>query len=266
MGKALAFLKRDIRVAVTYRVSFVESVATLFLGLVSLDFVARFINQGAPPDLNAYGGDYFAYALVGVSVALFAQSVTAIFPGVVRGAQVSGTLEVIVASKTGMPIFLFGSALYGLGFSLLRMIGALTLGAVFLGANLQLDQAPIVLACFALTMAAFAGLGILGAAFVFWFKQKEPLTGALMTLSLLLSGVLYPTSVLPGWLETSSLLLPLTHTTDVLRTALLQGAGFESVAASLAVLAAFALLLPASLLVFGYAVAHAKADGTVGAY
>jgi ABC-2 type transport system permease protein len=266
MRKALAFLKRDLRVAVTYRVSFLESIAMLVIGLVSLDFVSRFINRGSPPDLDAYGGDYFAFALVGVSIALFAQSVTAIFPSVVRGAQVTGTLEVIVASRTTMPTFLLGSAIYGLGFSVLRLVSTLVIGAVVLGADLQFHQIVVVLVCFVLTVAAFAGVGILGAAFVFLFKQREPLTGGLITLSLLLSGVLYPTDVLPGWLEVVSVLLPLTHATDVLRATLLQNGGFESAADSLVPLAGFALLLPTGLLVFDRAVAHAKSDGTVGGY
>ncbi len=266
IAKAWAFFVRDLRVAVTYRVSFIEGLVTMVFGLISIDFVSRLVNQGQPADLAPYGGDYFSYALIGVAFALFVQVVAGQFAGIVRGAQVTGTLEVMLSSRTSLPAFLGYSSLYGFAYALVRLIGALVIGVVFLGAGLQANDAAVALLAFAFTVATFAGIGIFAAAFVVWFKQPEPITAGLTTLSLLLSGVLYPTTVLPARLEALSPLLPLTHTMAALRGTLLEGASGLSIAGHVAALAGFSLLLPASLIAFELAVRQAKAAGSLAHY
>jgi ABC-2 type transport system permease protein len=266
LAKPVAFLQRDLGIALTYRISFVQSAAMLVVGLISMDFVARFVNEGAPPSLAEYGNDYFAFALVGAGTALFAQAVVGLFPGAVRGAQVTGTLEVILGSRTGLPAFLAGSALYGLCYALLRFCASLIIGSLILGAAIHMQQAPLAALAFLLTAFSFAGIGIFAAAFVVWFKQPEPFTGLLITLSLLLSGALYPTAVLPSWLEKLSMLLPLTHTIAVMRSALLQQEGAGAVAGELTLLALFALLLPIGVWAFAFAVRRAQAAGSLGHY
>jgi ABC-2 type transport system permease protein len=266
LAKARAFFVRDLRVAVTYRVSFIESFVGMLFGLVSMLFISDLINQGSPDDLAVYGGDYFGFALVGVAFALFVQVVAGQFAGIVRSAQVMGTLEVMLSSRTSLPAFLGYSSLYGFAYAVLRLVVALTVGALFLGAHLQVDDAAIALLAFVLTIATFAGIGIFAAAFVVWFKQPEPITTGLTTLSLLVSGVLYPTTVLPGWLERLAPLLPLTHTMEALRGALLEGATGVSIAGHVAALAGFSLLLPLSLVAFELAVRQAKAAGSLAHY
>jgi ABC-2 type transport system permease protein len=266
MTKLLAFLQRDLRIALSYRVSFVASMVTILLGLTSMNFVSTFVNSGSTPALESYGADYFAYALVGLSVVIFVQAFAGLFPGAIRAAQQTGTLEVMMGSRTSFRTVLTGSVLYGLAFALLRLVVVLALGAFVFGANLSLAQAPTAVLAFALTAAAFAGLGIAGAAFVLLFKQAEPFTGGLISLSLLLSGILYPTSVLPAWLQEVAGFLPLTHTSEALRVTLIEGAAGGSVLTELGILAGFALLLPASLVVFSLAITSAKMDGSLGHY
>ena len=266
LAKARAFFVRDLRVAVTYRVSFIESFVGMLFGLVSMLFISDLINQGSPKDLAPYGDDYFGFALVGVAFALFVQVVAGQFAGIVRSAQVMGTLEVMLSSRTSLPAFLGYSSLYGFAYAMLRLVVALTVGALFLGANLHFDDAAIALLAFVLTVATFAGIGIFAAAFVVWFKQPEPITAGLTTLSLLVSGVLYPTTVLPGWLQSLAPLLPLTHTMEALRGALLEGASDVSIMGHVAALAGFSLLLPLSLVAFELAVRQAKAAGSLAHY
>ncbi len=54
IAKPLAFFQRDLRVAASYRVTFVQGFVTLLLVLVNMNFIARIVNQGAPADLAPY--------------------------------------------------------------------------------------------------------------------------------------------------------------------------------------------------------------------
>jgi ABC-2 type transport system permease protein len=266
LAKPLAFLQRDLRIALTYRLSFIQSVLTLALGLVSVDFVSRFVNEGSPPTLADYNNDYFGFAVVGMAIALFAQSIMGLFAGAVRSAQVTGTLEVILGSRTTCLTFLGGSALYGLLYALIKLVAALVVGSLLIDSQVKGGGFLLAPAALLLTTSAFAGVGILSAAFVVLFKQREPFTGVFITLSFLLGGVLYPTSILPSPLEQLAVLLPMTHAIDAMRTALLQQQGLSSAMDNLAVLLAFATLLPLGIGVFGFAVRSARAAGSLGHY
>jgi ABC-2 type transport system permease protein len=201
-----------------------------------------------------------------MAVALFAQSIVGLFAGAVRSAQVTGTLDVILGSHTTYLTFLTGSALYGLLHASIKLIAALVVGSIVIDSQPEGGGLLVAATALALTTSAFAGVGILSAAFVVLFKQREPLTAMFVTLSLLLGGVLYPTSVLPGPLEQLAVMLPLTHAVDAMRAALLQQQGLSSAMEHLAVLLAFAALLPLGVGAFGLAVRSARASGSLGHY
>jgi ABC-type multidrug transport system permease subunit len=80
------------------------------------------------------------------------------------------------------------------------------------------------------------------------------------------AGVYLPVSLLPHPFQVLGWLLPITHALNGLRAAV-AGASIGQVAGEVVWLAvAIAILVPLSLAVFERAVAHAKADGTLGGY
>jgi len=266
LAKPVAFFLRDLRLAASYRLAFAQGLFSVVFGLASMNFLSRLVNEGQPESLEAYGSDYFSFVLIGLSLALFGQAVARQFPSLLRSAQVTGTLEVMIGSRTGLPAFLAYSSLYGIFFAGLQFAASLVLGALVLGANLNAAELFGALVVIALTTASFAGVGIFAAAFVIWFKQSEPLTAFFLTASLLASGVFYPTAVLPGWLEALSPLLPLTHSAEALRHALLEGTSLSLLSDAVLALAGFSLLLPTSLFAMDYAVRRAKVAGSLAQY
>ena len=84
-------------------------------------------------------------------------------------------------------------------------------------------------------------------------------------LTLLLGGVLYPTSALPAWLSVLSAGLPITHALQAMRGALLDGASLSHVASELLSLAVFAVVgIPAGLAVLAAALGAAQRRGSLG--
>jgi ABC-2 type transport system permease protein len=111
--------------------------------------------------------------------------------------------------------------------------------------------------CFASLAVAEAGIGIV-------IKRGNPFAWLLSTLSALVGGVFFPTSLLPDWLQWVSALHPLSYATHAARAALLSGATLGQLAPDLAVLALFDIVaVPASLAVFAWAVRQARIDGSM---
>jgi len=118
-----------------------------------------------------------------------------------------------------------------------------------------------------LVLLAFMGLGMLTGAGTLLARRANPVAAILGGVSLFLSGVAYPVSVLPPWLQTIARALPLTHALEALRLALLQGASPAELAPSLLALGLFALVLtPAGLGLFVYGLRRARIDGSLTHY
>jgi hypothetical protein len=101
-AKLLAFLRRDFLEALTYRFTFVSSLAGILVSSATFYFVAKLVPPGAR-SLEAYGGDYFSFAVVGIAFSSLLGIFQEGLPSVIRGAQVAGTLEALLVTRTSVP-------------------------------------------------------------------------------------------------------------------------------------------------------------------
>jgi ABC-2 type transport system permease protein len=258
-----AFLRRDLREALTYKFSFISSLTGILLSSATFYFVAKLVPRGTP-SLGPFGGDYFSFAVVGVAFAgllgMFQEGLAA----VVRSAQLSGTLEALLVTPVPVPVILFGSSLYSLLFQVVRTALHLALALALFGLALGRVNAAGVLAVGVLTALCFLSVGVLSASFILVYKTGNPFSWIMGTVSGLLGGVVFPIALLPPWIRWISSLLPVTYALDGMRKSLLASASFADVLPDVAALAAFdAILLPASLVAFRLAVRKAKKDGTL---
>lgn len=100
MKKPLAFLKRDLLIEVSYRFSFVFQVVSILLSIASYYFLARFIGSSLIPGLDAYGGDYFAFVLIGVALYDYLTTSLDAFSRSIRESQLAGTMEALLSTQT----------------------------------------------------------------------------------------------------------------------------------------------------------------------
>ena len=266
MSPAMAFLWRDFRIAWSYRASFLFQAGSLVFSLVSLRFVADLFGQASPHGLAEYGGDYFSFVSLGMGLSLLAYPVTKSFAQGVRAAQVTGTFEAMLTTRTSPVAVVFYSGLYPILVACVELAAMWGIAAFALGAEFHIADLPLVLLVLALTLAILVGIGLCSAAFAIAFKQNEPLTNAFLAGSILLSGIMYPTSVLPGWLERIAFLLPLTHAVELTRALFIEGASTSSVGVHFAALAGFAVLLPVGFLVLQHSITWARRSGSLSQY
>ncbi len=266
LAKLLAFLRRDLREALTYKFTFVYSLVGIFFSTATFYFVAKLI-PGAAPSLAPFGGDYFSFAVVGVAFASLLGVFQEGLPGVIRNAQTSGTLEALLVTQTSAPTVLLGSSLYSLAFQSLRTVLHLVLALAVFGLKLGHVNWLGVLVVFFLTAVCFLSLGILSASFILVFKMGNPLSWIFGSVSGLLGGMVFPVAVLPAWIRWASFLLPVTYSLNGMRRSLLASVGFSAILPDIAALAAFnVVLLPLSLAAFRAAIRKAKKDGTLTHY
>ncbi len=265
-AKFLAFLRRDLLEAASYKFAFLSSLSTIVFSSATFFFISKLISPDTQ-HLTPYGGDYFSFAIVGVAFSSLLGIFQEGLPSVIRSAQVSGTLEALLVTQTSLSTILIGSSLYSFCFQSLRTILHLGLALVVFGMTLGLVNWPGVLAVFLLTALCFVSLGILSASFILVYKRGNPFSWIFGSVSGLLGGVVFPIAILPDWIRWVSYLLPVTHALNGMRKSLLASASFSDILPDIGALAVFnIILLPLGLLFFRLAVRKAKRDGTLTHY
>jgi len=239
----------------------------IFFGVATFYFVARVFGQAVSPQLQAYGGDYFSFVLIGLALSGLTGLALRGFAGSIREGQTMGTLELMLLSPTRLSSILLSSSIWDYLMNCFSVIIYLIFGALVFGADLSRANVLSALLVLVLSILAFSGFGIISAAFVLVLKKGDPITWVFGSVQGLLAGVMYPVSILPNILQKFSALLPLTYSLEAMRLAVLKGYSVLQLLPELLALMAFAVvLLPLSLWIFRRAVRQAKKEGSLAQY
>ena len=185
--------------------------------------------------------DYFGGAFVGL-VVFFLVFVVTIIAFLRERSQ--GTLERLMASPLRRSEIVAG---YMAGFTVVAAIQAVEVALFTLYALHVHNQGSVVLVVLMTLLLALVAvnLGIFLSMFATTEFQAVQFIPLAIVPQVLLSGIVFPVSTEPGWLQAVSELLPLTYGVDGLRDVMLKGNGLTSGALLLdiGVVAAFAVAL-----------------------
>jgi ABC-2 type transport system permease protein len=261
-----AFLIRDFQTELSYRVSFLLNFSGVFLASVTYFFLSRLLGDSVTPLLEPYGGDYFAFAIIGVAFASYFGLGLNGFARALREAQTTGTLEAMMMTPAPVSTIVVGSAAWSYAFTTFRVLVYIVLG-MLLGLDLRGANYLAALVTLLIAIVAFASIGIIAAGIIMVIKRGDPVTSLFNNVAALIGGVYYPITVMPDWLQAIARLLPITYALNAMRLALLTGATWAEILPDLLVLTAFAVVLfPLSLFVFARAVEWARRDGSLTHY
>jgi ABC-2 type transport system permease protein len=261
------FFRRDFTIHTSYKLGFTMDLVGVFFSSATFYFVAKMFGSAAQNVLQKYGGDYFAFVLIGIAFATYQNVGLNSFSQSLRQEQFLNTLEPLLLTPVSIPQFLVGSALWDFARASLEVVLYLSLGVLVFGLRIPNANILPAAAVLVLTLFAFMGLGIFAAAFIMLFKRGNPLTWFVATASELLGGVYFPVDMLPSWVKHLSQFIPITHALQGLRESLLMGAGWAQIFPQLAALAVFTVVTwPIGIACFTLALRKARAQGTLGHY
>ncbi|HUG55634.1 MAG TPA: ABC transporter permease [Candidatus Limnocylindrales bacterium] len=225
-GLAYAFLERQVALMRRYwlweLVWIVYSITTS-LAVAYIALAAPIITgQAADP---ATTSRFVLYLLIGTVSWRFLGIVFEDIAEIIAWERWEGTIEYTFMAPVPRLTHLIGMAIG----TVMRaaVISILVLFAVMLFIPVDLSNAN-PLSAFALLgvgTLAFIGLGIASACFpLMWTEKGIQMAYIVQAVVLLVSGVYYPTSVLPSWLQAISVVSPATYVIEGMRRALLDGA------------------------------------------
>ncbi len=198
-----------------------------FLWTVANTLTIVFIAQG----IEATGGtidveQVTTILLVGAVVWAYLGIIFEILTETVAWERWEGTIEYTFMAPLSRPIHLFGMGAFAIAYGVIRAV--LLFGVVALFFNLELAGANFVAALIVLLVASisFIGIGMMTAVLPLISPEKGTQLGFVAQgLLLVVSGVYYPVSVLPEWMQWLSVISPATYALEGIRAAIIDGAG-----------------------------------------
>ena len=172
-----------------------------------------------------------------------------------------GTIEYTFMAPVSRPVHLIEMGIYAVIYGLVRAALIFVAVVAFIGLHLPNANYPAAVALLAIASISFIGVGMMTAVLPLISPEKGTQLGFVAQgLMLVVSGVYYPVSVLPGWMQWIAKISPATYALRGNRRQILEGAGLAW-ADVWPLLVIGALSIPIGLLVFRAGERYAKQHG-----
>jgi ABC-2 type transport system permease protein len=219
-----------------------------------------FISRGV--DLSAAERNELATKLlVGGVIWAFLGIIFEIVTETVAWERWEGTIEYTFMAPVSRPVHLIGMGIYAVLYGLVRAAAIFVAVVAFIGIHLPHANYGAAIALLAIASISFIGVGMMTAVLPLISPEKGTQLGFVAQgLMLVVSGVYYPVSVLPTWMQWIAKISPATYALRGNRDQILHGAGlrFDDVWPLLVI---GALSIPIGLVVFRAGERYAKQHG-----
>ncbi|MBX3010280.1 MAG: ABC transporter permease [Caldilineaceae bacterium] len=235
-------------------------------------FTARALsgpNQAALPAFAARAGtdDYVAYIVIGLTMYMWINITLWDVGFQLRNEQMRGTLE----SNWLCPIWRFSILV---GPSLTKLLTSLVFTAIavleyglLLGNWVGQGNIALVLLIMLLVIPSIYGIGVIFGSLVMRFQEAHTMVFLVRGIFMIFTGVSYPLSVMPAWMQSVAAWLPLTYAIQAIRAVTLNQATFLAIRHELTLLALFAIVLSAlGYGIFRFTEGRARRTGSLGRY
>ena len=203
------------------------------------------------------------YLLVGTLIWSYLSVVFDSISEMIAWERWEGTIEYTFMAPVSRATHMIGTTLFAVTYGILRTLIILTVVAFFF--RIDLSRANLVGAVLILLLGSvsFIGFGIVAAVLPLLFPERgSQMTHIIEALLLLISGIYYPISVLPDWLQKVSMLSPATYVLDAMRDAILHSKGTIALLPYAWPLVVMGFItIPFGLFVFGVVERFAKRTG-----
>jgi ABC-2 type transport system permease protein len=219
-----------------------------------------FISRGV--DLSAADRNELATKLlVGGVIWAFLGIIFEIVTETVAWERWEGTIEYTFMAPVSRPVHLIGMGLYAVLYGLVRAAAVFVAVVAFIGIHLPHANYGAAVALLAIASISFIGVGMMTAVLPLISPEKGTQLGFVAQgLMLVVSGVYYPVTVLPSWMQWIAKISPATYALRGNRDQILLGDGLRW-ADVWPLLVIGAVSIPLGLLVFRAGERYAKQHG-----
>lgn len=263
LAGALAIVRRDVQIFLSYRTAFITQLLGAFFSLTLFYYLSRMVQVRQFDSADAY----YAFAVVGLIVLQLLNSTMQGPPGSLRSEMVAGTFERIVLSPLGPVRAMAAMLVFPFVSALVMGVAMLVFASAVFNLHVRWETVSLVVPAGVLGALSFAPFGLLLMAMVLVIKQSATGTTWIIAGISLISGLYFPVTLLPDWIQWASHVQPFTAAADVLRNVLVGTPLPDPLWLDLTKLIVFPLMLiPLASAAVNAAVRYGQRRGTIIEY
>ncbi len=235
-----------------------------FLWTVANTLTIVFIAEG----IEATGGridveQTTTVLLIGAVIWAYLGMIFEILTETVAWERWEGTIEYTFMAPLSRAVHLTGMGLFAIVYGLFQSVLLFTVVASFFDLSMPEANFAAALVVLAVASVSFVGIGMMTSVLPLISPEKGTQLGFIAQgLLLVVSGVYYPVSVLPEWMQWLATISPATYALEGTRDAILEGAGLDELRDELWPLLVIGFVsIPLGLQVFRLGERHAKRHG-----
>lgn len=260
-----AFIERNANLIKRYWAWELVWLAYSLVNALSITFIGKAFGQisgikPTPEQINTT----ILYLMVGTLVWHYLALVFDLVSESIQWERWEGTIEYTFMAPISRLTHLMGQAAFAVIYGVLHTTVIVGVVALFFRVDLGNANIMSMLLILVAGSMSFVGLGMLAAVLPLLSPEKGmQMTNIIKALVLLVSGVYYPITVLPEWLQPLSKISPAYYMLEGIRAAMLRGAGARSLFAPyiIPLLITGVITIPVGLYVFMQAERYAKKTG-----
>lgn len=263
LAAASAVVRRDLQIAMSYRLPFATGLLSAFFSLTLFYYLSRLVRVSTFESADAY----YAYAVIGLVILQVLNSTLQTPPTSLRQEMVAGTFERVAVSPFGPVGAIMATLVYPFVYALALSLAMIAFAGVVFGVSIEWSTLPLAIPLAILAAGSFAPFGLLLLSVVLVAKQAMAGTTWIVAMIALVSGLYFPVSLLPDWIEWTSHIQPFAPAVELLRNVIVGTPLGDPAWLQLAKLAGFAVvLMPLAVLALDRAILVSRRRGTLIEY
>lgn len=239
-----SYMARNTRLWYRFKISFIFTFISMVVAIAIWYFMTRLVSA------EDFTDDWFTFVLVGIVINQYVLITLSTYLDSLKELYWSNQLEVYLTSPSRLRTFFLASLTWTYTYASINTILYFAVGIFLFGANLEFNAgALLIIPILFLLIVGLSGIGLISASMFILADAKgeiEPINWAMSTMTLLVSGVLFPYESFLDFfppLYYVAIALPQTWAISGIRGLIFEGGGVESALPILGILALFALIL-----------------------
>lgn len=261
-------LKKDFLIDYSYKISFFGQFIGIFLTAISFFFISETFSGSNSIHLDQFNNNYFIFATIGIAVLDIITTIMRALTTALREAQSFGYVEILFISQINPGYIFLCSSIYPFIKGNFKFIVYVFFLQYFDNHVFFITSILISILLLLAIIIPFIGLSFLSLSFVLYYKQSDPINFFINILISLFSGIIYPVSVLPAFMQNISNYIPLTTQLNSARHVLINNSLDEYIFSNLFLVHILVsiVFLFICMQVFNAVIFVVKKRGTIGTY
>ncbi len=202
--------RKDLFLAMSYRGAFVLELTSIIFSLILVFFIANFIDSKTIDANKELSKGYFHFVFWGIITQDLMVKIVGASSRDLLIYKTSGILEELIQLPSAQLTVIFGSYLYPIFMSLIRIVLSLFLASILIGETfINFSDVFYFAINLVFLIASFISVGLITTSYTLFFFKTGPIPIFFITVSIIFGSVYFPVELLPFSLDNLSIITPL---------------------------------------------------------